>query len=110
MRCARPPRRSRPSLPAPRAGWHGAAVRWPACALWPGWRCTGTPDGIWVDHEPTLEAVRAYLAGGPAPAAAVDALVNCYRDNARKLAAFNSLHESPAGTRYLRACLAKGAG
>jgi hypothetical protein len=66
----------------------------------------GTPDGIWVDHEPTLEAVRAYLAGGPAPAAAVDALVNCYRDNAGKLAAFNSLYERPADTRDLRASLA----
>lgn len=84
-----------PFLPysCPTSAWRGGALASLRSLAAPALH--GTPDRIWVDHEPTLEAVRAYLAGGLAPATAVDALVNCYRDNARKLAAFNSLHESP---------------
>ena len=55
--------------------------------------------------EPTWEAVCASLAGGPAPVAAFDALVSCFGDNARKLAALSSIHDRPADTRDLRASL-----
>ncbi len=52
-----------------------------------------------------MEAVRVYLADGPGPADAFDALYSCFGDHAGKLAAFDSIHDRPADTRHLRADL-----